>query len=219
MKEKLSEAAVIFIVVGVLLFLSPFILLSFLFKVFITPYDYYQHKKNRYQKDFPKRYRWMSAPHPDSVPYGAIKAAGLPIDYIKWSEAYELLGYFVYKDILLIFHEPLFFDKTRGLWLWWQRSEDEEEPVDDGDEDDESTEDCGSVEELREFLLQELHDRTAGKTCRRVVFFYEKKRLKKHYESGALEAMQALDDFVIYEKDSLAEAIGTLVEDDIKKHC
>ena len=219
MKEKLSAAAAALLVIGVLLLLSPFILLYFLFKVFITPYDYYKHKKNRYQKDFPKRYSWLKGPHPDSLPYGAIKEAELPIDYIKWSEAYELLGYFVYKDILLVFHEPLFFDKTRGLWLWWQRSEDEEELVDEEDEDEESTEDCGSVEDLREFLLNDFHDRIAGKTSRRVVFFYEKKRLKKRYESGALEAMQALDDFVIYDKGALSEAVKTFVEENIKKHC
>ncbi len=219
MKEKLSAVAVAFIYTGLLLFLSPFILLEFLFKVLIMPYDYYKHKKNRYQKDFPKRYSWLKGPHPDSLPYGAIKAAELPIDYIKWSEAYDLQGYFVYKDILLVFHEPLFFDKTRGLWLWWQRPDDTEELVDEEDDDEESTEDCGSVEELREFLLNDFHDRIAGRVCHRVVFFYEKKRLKKSYESGALKAMQALDDFVIYEKGSLSEAVKTFVEEDRKKHC
>ncbi|MBO7740030.1 MAG: hypothetical protein J6S34_00745 [Clostridia bacterium] len=219
MKEKLSAAAAALLVIGVLLLLSPFILLYFLFKVLITPYDYYKHKKNRYQKDFPKRYSWLKGPHPDSLPYGAIKEAELPIDYIKWSEAYDLHGYFVYQDILLVFHEPLFFDQTKGLWLWWQGPDNAEELVEDEDEDEESDEDYASVEELRAFLLNDFHDRIAGRVCRRVVFFYEKKRLKKRCEAGGLEAMQALDDFVIYDKGALSEALKAFVEENIKKHC
>ena len=102
-------------IVALIIFL-PFFLLYLLFKLLSTPFDYIKYKKSRYQKDFPHKYTWLREPHIDNAPYTAIKENELPVEYIKWSEDYDIGGYFVYKDILLDFTEPFFFDEEKKLF-------------------------------------------------------------------------------------------------------
>ena len=103
-KEKL-------ILTFVLILCLPFCFLFLFFKLLATPFDYIKYNRSRYQKDFPHKYSWLKEPHFDNAAYTAIKESALPVEYIKWSEAYDLCGYFIYKDILLDFTEPLFFDE------------------------------------------------------------------------------------------------------------
>lgn len=214
-KEASSTAlGTVFVSLIFIVFL-PFFLLYLLFKLLATPFDYVKYKRSRYVKDFPHRYKWLATPHVDNEPYTAIKENSLPVEYIKWHEDYEMPGYFVYGDILLNFSEPFFFDKKKGLWLCWQSDknweEEEERECEDLIEDEENTDDCLTVEEAQAYVLDEFHTNTAGRECRKVVFFYSKRNVENNYEEGGLEAMQKLDSFIVYEKGELANAIKDFI--------
>ena len=119
-KNILKYLAEIPVVILVLLVLVPLGVLYFLYKILTMPFSYIRHKRSLYQKDFPCRYSLWRYPHHDEKVYTVIKKNDLPIAYIKGQkeyEQYEMPGYFVYKDILLDFNEPFFFDPERGLWL------------------------------------------------------------------------------------------------------
>lgn len=194
-----------FLCVFFLLLLLPLLLL----RILATPYAYFRFKRSRYQQDFPQKFRLLSTPHMDDKPYTAIQELHLPIEYIKWREEYDLDGYFVYKDVLLNFSEPFFFDKEKGLWLWWPQQEEDD---DEDDDDFENTDDCLAVEALSEFLLDEFQKNIIGRKCNRIVFFYDRKNVNAFYEPGGLEAMERLDDFVLYEKGELARAIAEFLD-------
>ncbi len=189
----------------------PFILIYFIFKFIMTPIDYIKYKRSRYQQDFPHKYSWLATPHTDNEVYTVIKKNNLPIEYIKWREEYDLNGYFIYKDILLVFVEPFFFDEERGLWLIWPENSFEEESEDIDDEDYENTDDCLTVDEAKKYIIERFREDISGRECNRVVFFYSRKNIENNYEEGGLEKMRELDDFIIYEKGELAEAIKKLV--------
>jgi hypothetical protein len=183
----------------------------FIYKILMTPIDYIRYKKSRYQKDFPHKYKWLSEPHIDNKAYTVVKENGFPVDYIKWSENYELGGYFVYKDILLDFSEPFFFDKKKELWLFWPREKEYEETDDDAI-DEENTDDCLTVEDTRELYLGDFSRDVPDRECRRIVFFYRRDLAEKCYGKEGLEKLCELDDFIIYEKRTLADAIRTFIE-------
>jgi hypothetical protein len=148
----------------------------------------------------------LSTLHIDNKPYTAIQEHYLPVEYIKWRAEYDLNGFFVYKDVLLDFSEPFFFDKEKGLWLWWPQQDE-----DAGEDDFDNTDDCLSVEALSEFLLDEFQTNIPGRKCNRVVFFYERKNVITCYEPGGLETMERLDDFIIYKDGGLTKAIADFV--------
>ncbi len=178
----------------------------------MTPVDYAKYKRTRYQHDFPHRYTWLREPHIDNIPYTVVKESGLPIEYIKRQDEYDLRGYFVYKDALLNFSCPFFFDPQKGLWICYPENADNAVlPVYD-DVDPDNTDDCLTVEEASRVFLDGLRENTSGRECRRVVFFYEKTDVEENYEEGALEAMLLIDNFVIYEKDRFTEALAAFVE-------
>lgn len=213
-KEILSNIGVWILVVLVLMVFMPINLLLLLYKLVCTPFSYIQYKRSRYQRDFPHKYKWLDTVHNDNPPYTVIKDHNLPIEYIKWSEDYDVSGYFVYNDVLLDFTEPFFFDKRKGLWLCWQGQEVEEDFEDSDSEqmdDEENTDDCLTVENTGELILSDFHNRTQGYACNRVVFFYRRDHAQKNYEEGGLEKMRELDDFIIYEKDELAEVLTKFV--------
>lgn len=67
-------------------------------------------------------------------------------------------GYFEYKDILLDFNEPFFYDSERGLWLTELENVSKKEQP--SDEEPENTEDCLTVDEgkkrsLGDFVVYE----------------------------------------------------------------
>lgn len=213
-RDRIEEICT-YLIIGVSTIIAlPFLLLFLFYKLLITPYDYIKYKNSRYQKDYPKKYSWLSTPHMDNEAYTAIKENAFPVEYIKWSEEYDLSGYFIYKDTLLVFDEPLFFDKKKGIYLCWIRDEEEEQQEENEEEniDEDNTDDCLTVEETIKHILEEFHNNVSGYMCNRVVFFYKQENVEGNYEEGGLEKMLALDDFVVYEKGKLAKAIRDYIE-------
>ena len=214
-KIKRSENIIIFIFI--IVFVLPIALIYLLFKFLATPFDYIKYKRSRYQQDFPHKYSWLIEPHFDNAAYTAIKENHLPIEYIRLFEDYDMPGRFVYKDTLLWFYPSVFFDKDKKQWLWWpgDKTAEEESQKCEEDEDDleiENMDDCLSVEELKSFILDEMNNGVPTHKCRRVVFFYEGKKVEREYGKEALEIMGELDDFIIYEKGELAKAIKEFID-------
>lgn len=212
LKDGIEKCLAYMIFTVLLILLLPVILIYFLFKLVMTPVDYIKYKKSRYQRDFPLRYTWLSNPHADNEPYTAIKENNLPIEYIKWRKEYDLNGYFIYKDILLVFEEPFFFDKKRGLWLIWPGDTSGEAAEEIGGEDDEDTDDCLTGYEAKKYITERFREDIPSRECNRVVLFYSRKNVEKNYGNDGLEKMRELEDFIIYEKGELADAIKKVVE-------
>ena len=205
-------------IVAFIIFL-PFFLLYLLFKLLSTPFDYVKYKKSRYQKDFPHKYTWLREPHIDNAPYTAIKENELPVEYIKWSEDYDIGGYFVYKDILLDFTEPFFFDEEKKLFLCLPDSKDAEEVSYDESDDSQDTElketnadECLTVDGMKELILGLFRDNAPNRECNRIVFFCSRRNAERDYKEEGLNAMRELDDFIIYEKGELAKVIKDFIE-------
>lgn len=203
--------AKILVVILILVILVPLGALYFLYKILTMPFAYIRHKRSLYQKDFPCRYSIWRYPHHDEKVYTVIKKNDLPIAYIKCQTEYEMPGYFVYKDILLDFNEPFFYDKERGLWLTEleEKSEDEQP----SDEELENTEDCLTVDEGKKRCLEDFHRDVPDYVCNRVVMFYLRGHVERGYNKGGLERMRSLGDFVVYEKGELAAAIQNFVKE------
>lgn len=214
-KDTFSSVLGMILVSMIFIIFLPFFLLYLLFKLLMTPFDYVKYKRSRYAKDFPHRYKWLASPHTDNEPYTAIKENSLPVEYIKWHEDYEMPGYFVYKDILLNFSEPFFFDKKKGLWLCWQSDknweEEEERECEESVDDEENTDDCLTVEATAAMVLDEFYTNTGGRECKKVIFFYSKRNVDNNYEEGGLEAMQKLENVIIYEKGKLADSLKEFI--------
>ena len=219
-KERIEETLLVVFCIVLFIISLPFLLLYLLFKLLCTPFDYIKYKRSCYQQDFPQKYTWLKEPHRDNEPYTAIKENELPVEYIKWSEEYDFCGYFVYKDILLDFTEPFFFDEEKKLFLCMPNATDEDEesyddeigdPVDEGAHED-NTDECLTVEGTKELILGLFHDNVPHRHCSRVVFFYSRKRVQRDYKEDGLNAMRELDDFIIYEKGELAKVIKDFVD-------
>lgn len=214
--ERIKDVEDWVIVVLLLFVFLPICILFLLYKLIMTPIDYLRYKRSLYQKDFPHKYTWLAEPHMDNKPYTAIKENNLPVEYIKSSEDYNLPGYFIYRDLLLVFSNPLFFDKKRGEWLFWPHAADAEEMSGYDEDEDEAkneeidyddTSDCVQVKEACEFILEDFKEHLPERICNKVVFFYSKEKIKKTYGKAALEAAYAIPEFVVYEKKKLGESI------------
>ena len=218
-KDSIAEKLlVVFCIVAFIIFL-PFFLLYLLFKLLSTPFDYIKYKKSRYQKDFPHKYTWLREPHIDNAPYTAIKENDLPVEYIKWSEVYDIGGYFVYKDILLDFTEPFFFDEEKKLFLCLPGSRDAVEVSYDKSDDSQDTErqetnadECLTVDGMKELILGLFRVNAPNRECNRIVFFCSRRNAERDYREEGLNAMRELDDFIIYEKGELAKVIKDFIE-------
>lgn len=202
------------VIILALIVLLPIIILSclilLLYQILYTPIGYYKFKNSLYQKDFPCKFKWLDTPHKDNKVYTIIKENDLPIEYIKFYEDYDMPGYFLYKDVLLDFSEPFFFDKKKGLWLFWQESQalfgqDDDEPLEPDEED--NTDDCLTVEEAKELCIEEFKRNIPARICNHVVFFYCAKKAKDYYGEDALNTMQNSDKFILYEKEDLEKVI------------
>lgn len=206
-----EKVLAVFCIVAFIIFL-PFFLLYLLFKLLWTPFDYIKYKKSRYQKDFPHKYTWLREPHTDNAPYTAIKENALPVEYIKWSEDYNLSGYFVYKDILLDFTEPFFFDEEGKIFLRLPDGNESEETTDDETSEEENSDKCLTVEETKELILYGFRNSVPERECHRIVFFYSRKDVLRDYKEEGLNTMRELDDFIIYEKCELTKVIKDFIE-------
>lgn len=180
----------------------PVIILLFIGAVLYTPIDYVKFKTSIYQNDYPRKYKWLCGRHEDNKIYKAIKENGLPISYFKSCEDYELPGDFVYKDTVLDFSMPFFFDGEKETWLYSEQSEVHR---------DECECDCSdkylSVEEAKSYLLEQFAKRNTVIKCTKIVFFYEIGFIKTVYGEKALATLREEDSVILYKKRELAEKL------------
>ena len=177
------------------------------------PFNYYKYRHSQYQKDFPHKFNFLDPFHVDNIPYSIIKENELPIEYIKWSKEYNMYGYFIYKDILLDFTEPFFFDPETKTFTFNPEEEVAEGKEDDNNQDIDDVENCLSVEETKDFMLNDFHNNIKKqRECKQVVFFYSQEKLEKSHGEIALKKMSELNDFIVYKKDNLHQVLKEFVE-------
>lgn len=217
LKHKIEHGFILLLCSAVAILVTPILLLWLIFELLATPFKYIQYRRSRYQQDFPAKCDWPIIPHSDSDIYAFIKERDLPIEYFKWSEQYDFKGYFLYKDILLNFEEPFFFDNEKKLWFGGPGSEydksiyEEDTDESDSDNDVDNGDDCLTVEAVKENCLAGFRKNIPHRECNQVVFFYRRKEAE-YYGQGAVEKMQDLDDFIVYEKKQLKETILEFIQ-------
>lgn len=187
--------------------LIPIGLFVLIFKFITMPFNYYKYRHSQYQKDFPHKFNFLDPFHIDNIPYSIIKENNLPIQYIKWSKEYDMYGYFIYKDILLDFTEPFFFDPETNTFTFNPEEEVAEEKEDDNNQDIDDVENNLSVEETKSFVLNDFHNNIQERKCKQVVFFYSQEKLEKAHGKVALQKMSELNDFIVYKKDTLYQVL------------
>ena len=180
--------------------LIPIGLFLLIFKFITMPFNYFKYRHSQYQKDFPHKFNFLDPLHIDNIPYSIIKENELPIQYIKWSKEYDMYGYFIYKDILLDFTEPFFFDPETNTFTF--------NPEEDNDDVEKSL----SVEETKAFVLNDFHQNIQECECKQVVFLYSQEKLEKEHGKMAVEKMGELNDFIVYKKDNLHQVLKEFVE-------
>ena len=203
---RFFEGALAWIFIIVIL---PLLLLMLIGAIIYTPVDYIIFKRSAYQKDFPRKYKWLCGTHINNRLYTVIKENRLPITYLRDPDDYEMSGDFIYGDTLLNFSEPFFYDKKREAWLFWPGGGDGEETDAEEDEgySEDSTEDCLEWHDSVELIIDMLRQRHPGVSCSKVVFFYEEKMARDLYGKSALEKLRENGTFVVYEKRRLKETL------------
>ena len=215
MKPKKQFRGVVanFFVWFLIIIFSPLLFLLGICSILYIPIDFIKFKRSEYQKDFPRKYKWLCGTHTDNKVYTVVKQNNLPVTYLKFYEDYELSGDFFYKDVYLNFSYPFFFDEEKDMWLFWHCNENESENGEENEETEINTEDCLTEEEEREYILDEIKEHYPDITVTKAVFFYEEKFVIAVYGKRALEKMRQNDSFVIYKKRKLNEAIKKYIEE------
>ena len=218
-KSVISNITPNILVCILLIIFLPFCLLLLIGYVLYTPIDYINFKRSAYQKDFPRKYKWLCGRHVDNRIYTIIKENDLPISYLKFYDDYELAGDFLYKDIALNFSQPFFFDDKKEEWLFWPHNDGDNEAEDaEGVEIEDNTDDCLTEEESREYILGKFKEQYPNVACTQMVFFYENKFVKSVYGDLALEKMQQNDSFILYKRGKLKESIQEFISKADTKH-
>lgn len=204
-KDCLLEAGVMLLL---LVLLIPVLLVYLIFKLLWMPVAYIKVKRSLYHKVFPHKFSMFEGLHVDSEPYAVIVENDLPVEYVKYSGYYQHPGYFIYKDTLLCFSEPMICDADKGIWYSWMDAE-----IDPGarKRNEKYAAECMTVEAAAEDLLQGLKEEHTEHTCNRVAFFFARKSVEGGYTQGSADAMRRLDNFVVYEKGELAKAIREFI--------
>ena len=206
-----NNGSTVFACVLIIVFL-PLCLLLLVGAILYTPIDYIKFKRSAYQKDFPRKYKWLCGRHVDNKVYSIIKENNLPISYLRFYEDYELSGDFLYKDTVLNFSQPFFFDEKKEEWLFWPHNKDENEVEDDEDDEvEDNTDDCLSEEESRKYILEQFNERYPDIVCTKIAFFYEDKYVKGVYGKLALEKMNQNNAFIVFQKGKLKETIQNYI--------
>ena len=205
---RFFEGALAWVFIIVIL---PLLLLMLIGSIIYTPVDYIIFKRSAYQKDFPRKYKWLCGTHINNRLYTIIKKNCLPITYLRDPEDYEMSGDFIYKDTLLNFSEPFFYDKKREAWLFWPGGEGGDETDEDANENEgyseDSTDDCLVWQDSVEIIMDMLRERHPDVSCSKVIFFYEEKMAKDLYGKAALEKLRQNEAFVVYENRRLKETL------------
>lgn len=186
----------------VIIVFLPVIFLLFIGAILYTPIDYVKFKTSIYQKDYPRKYKWLCGRHEDNKIYEAIKENALPISYFKSCEDYELHGDFVYEDTILDFSTPFFYDDEKETWLYSEQSE-----VHSDECEHECTDEYLSVEEAKNYLLEQFAKRNTVIKCTKIVFFYEIGFVKAVYGEKSLAALREEDSVILYKKRELPERL------------
>lgn len=215
-KNIISNIAPNILVCVLLIIFLPFCLLLLIGYVLYTPIDYIKFKRSAYQKDFPRKYKWLCGRHVDNRIYTIIKENDLPISYLRFYDDYELPGDFLYKDIALNFSPPFFFDDKKEEWLFWPHNDGDNEA--ENVEIEDNTDDCLTEAESREYILGQFKEQYPNVACTQMVFFYENKFVKSVYGDLALKKMQQNDSFILYQKGKLKEAIQEFISEADTKH-
>ena len=215
-KNIISNIAPNILVCVLLIIFLPFCLLLLIGYVLYTPIDYIKFKRSAYQKDFPRKYKWLCGRHVDNRIYTIIKENDLPISYLRSYDDYELAGNFLYKDIALEFSQPFFFDDKKEEWLFWPHNDGDNEA--ENVEIEDNTDDCLTEAESREYILGQFKEQYPNVACTQMVFFYENKFVKSVYGDLALKKMQQNDSFILYQKGKLKEAIQEFISEADTKH-
>lgn len=202
----------------IFILLLPIAIFTFLIMLLYTPFGYAKFKRSEYQKDFPKKYKWLSEPHFDNDVYTLIKRKGLPVEYFKAHGDYELSGYFLYKDALLVFSHEFVFDEERAEWLI-EVYDEVDEVARENKQLDETGENSSyyylSVEETKKAYITLLQRHVPNRKCNEVVFFYkdiELKWVKKQHGEAALEKLQSMPCVVFYDRKGLEKSIKDYIE-------
>ena len=212
LKNVISNMTSNVLVCILLIIFLPFCFLLLIGYILYTPIDYIKFKRSAYQKDFPRKYKWLCGKHVDNDIYTIVKENSLPISYLRFYDDYELSGDFLYKDIALNFSQPFFYDDKKESWLFWPGNNDgcEVEETEDSEFED-NTDDCMTEEESREYILGEFNEHYPGVACTKMVFFYENKFVKSVYGEMALKKMQQKNSFILYNRGELKEAIEEFI--------
>ena len=209
-KTSVGEGVVVAILLVVFL---PLLLLVLIGSILYIPIDYVKFKRSRYQKDFKTKYTLWSGVHADNKAYTAIKENDLPVEYIKPHSAYDLKGYFIFGDTLLVFDEPFFFEKEEGKWYYNPNYDVEYESC-DGEEQEKQNEldGCLSVDEAAAFFLEKFSLDAPDKACSDVTFFLRSEPLYDEDGDEAVNELLSSGCIVLYEKKKLAEQICAFLE-------
>ena len=219
LKNVISNITLNAILYSLLIIFLPFLLLGLVVYILYTPIDYIKFKRSAYQKDFPRKYKWLCGRHVDNRIYTIIKENDLPISYLRSYDDYELAGNFLCKDIALEFSQPFFFDDKKEEWLFWPHTDTRNETEDTEDaEFEDNTDSCMTEEESREYILGQFKEQYPNVACTQMVFFYENKFVKSVYGDLALKKMQQNDSFILYQKGKLKEAIQEFISEADTKH-
>ena len=206
-KESGEKIAVFIFCTIIVILILPCLILWMLWKIICCPVNYAIFKRSKYQKDHPQKFNFLSPPHPDSRIYGRIAESGLPIDYLTCPEDDALPGYFLYKDVLLLFNSPFFFDSEKKQWLFYPHNEEDDED----DDAEESTDDCLPPCEASAYCLEDIRARIPDREFNSVAYFYDSKNVKRLYGKEALEIMKRTDGITIYDKETLTPELKKLI--------
>ena len=105
---RFFEGALAWIFIIVIL---PLLLLMLIGAIIYTPVDYIIFKRSAYQKDFPRKYKWLCGTHINNRLYTVIKENRLPITYLRDPDAY-VFDEAWYREVESVSHR----EYATGFW-------------------------------------------------------------------------------------------------------
>ena len=78
--------------------------------------------------------------------------------------------------------------------------------------DEDNTDQCLTVDGMKELILGRFHDNVPSRECKGIVFFCSRKNAERDYKEEGLNVMRNLDGFIIYEKGELATVIKDFID-------
>lgn len=159
--------------------LSGFICLLLLiplciFVIFYLPYEFVKYRRSAFFRDIGAKYSPFITLTENYKAYVLIEKKDLPVTFFRGRSPEPYSGYFVYRDILLIFDEILFWCEEADEWMLMS-------PQDDG------LDEFVSAPFLRDVHLEEANEFFGESRCRRAVFLLDADKLEKEELGKATE--------------------------------